>query len=117
MNVLLMDDTLKRRATIKEAIEKSKNKVNDCYSSNDFITFLENEPPDLVVLDMDTWKKGKSIYNYFRISKKLENIPVVLYNAEEDANFVPDRSRHDRDRTLSKPSELDTIVDTIQQII
>jgi DTW domain-containing protein YfiP len=81
------------------------------------MTVLESEKPNLALLDMGTWKKGKSIYNYFHIGKKLENIPVILYNAEEDAYFITDRARHDKDRILSNPTEIETIIDTVQQVL
>jgi len=69
MNVLLMDDTRKRRNQINELLSK-QHKVTDCYSSNEFITLIEEGSFDIVVLDMDTWSKGSSIYHYFKIGKK-----------------------------------------------
>lgn len=81
------------------------------------MTAVESEKPNLALLDMGTWKKGKSIYNYFRVGKKLENVPVILYNAEEDAYFITDRARHDKDRILSNPTEIETIIDTVQQVL
>lgn len=115
MKIVVMDDTRSRREQLKEAIEKHHHAVTDIYSSNDLITLLDESTPDLIILDMETWRKGKSIYNYFKIGKKLENIPVLLYNAEEDTYFIQDRARHEKDRVLSKPTEIENIVDLVQQ--
>jgi chemosensory pili system protein ChpA (sensor histidine kinase/response regulator) len=117
MKILLIDDTSARRTMIKEAIEKHNHSVVECHYSNDFLTVLEENVPELVVLDMETWKRGKSIYNYFRVGKKLENVPIILYNAEEDTYFIQDRTRNDKDRILSKPTDIETIIDAIQQNI
>ena len=115
MKILLLDDSRKRRVQIKEAVSQNQHKLLDCSTSNDFVSSLENDSPELVLLDMETWRKGKSIYNYFRISKKLENIPIIFYNAEEDSYFIPERNRHEKDRVLSKPTEVENIVETMQQ--
>ena len=117
MKVLIMDGQEKRRDQIKDAIEKNQHEVIDCYSSNDFMVNVQENEPGLLVLDMDTWKKGKSIYNYFRVGNKLENLPIVLYNAEEDTFFIPDRDRHEKDRILPKSTDVETIADTVQQCL
>jgi CheY-like chemotaxis protein len=115
MKVLLMDDVRARRNHIKDAVSKLYHNVTDCFSSNDFIAAVEGSNLDLILLDMDTWRKGRSIYNYFRIGKKLENLPILLYNADEDTYFIQDRARHEKDRVLSKPSEIDAIIEALQQ--
>ncbi len=116
MKILLLDDTQKRKAQLKDAIQK-QHEIIDCTSSNELMTAIESVKPNLFLLDMGTWKKGKAIYNYFHIGKKLENVPVILYNAEEDAYFITDRARHEKDRILSNPTEIETIIDTVQQIM
>lgn len=115
MKIVVMDDTRKRREQIKEAISVHCKDVFDCYSSNDFVASIEESAPDLILLDMETWRKGKSIYNYLKLGKKLENIPIILYNAEEDTYFIQDRTRHDKDRVLSKPTEVESIVELVKQ--
>ena len=67
MKVLLMDDVRVRRNHIKDAASKLNHEVTDCFSTNDFISIVEDSVPELLILDMDTWRKGKAIYNYFRI--------------------------------------------------
>jgi hypothetical protein len=62
-----------------------------------------------MILFFVIWKhgvKGRAIYNYYRIGKNLENLPILLYNADEDTYFIQDRARHEKDRVLSKPSEV-----------
>jgi len=117
MKILIVDDLKKRKQQIKEAIEMRHHEVSDCHLTNDFMDALENNSYDMIVLDMETWKKGKSVYNYFKVGKRLENIPIILYNAEEDTYFIPDRVRHEKDRILSKPVDVDTVIDTVQQTL
>ena len=112
MKVLLMDDVRKRRHQIKDLLTK-QHTVAECFTSNDFIEQVQTENYDMVMLDMDTWKKGSSIYHYFRIGKHLEKLPVVLYNTEEDAPYLPDRARHENDRILPKPFEIESLVESV----
>ena len=112
MNILLMDDTRKRRNQIKDLLSK-QHSVVDCFSSNDFIDEIEKDQYDMLVLDMDTWKKGSSIYHYFRIGKLLEKLPVILYNTDDDTPYLPDRTRHENDRILPKPFEIESLVESV----
>ncbi len=115
MKFILVDDSRKRREQIKTAAAKRQYKVVDCPTSNDLMTAIEVEKADLMVINSDTWKKSKSIYNYFKIGKKLESLPVILYNAEEDSYTIQDRNRSDSDKILPKPTEVETLIEAIQQ--
>lgn len=112
MNILLMDDTRKRRNQIVELLTK-QHTVVDCYSSNKFLQEIEKDTFDMVVMDMDTWKKGSSIYHYLRVGKLLEKVPVLLYNTDEETPYLPDRTRHENDRILPKPFEIESLVESV----
>ena len=79
MKILLLDDAKKRKAQLKEAIQK-QYEIIDCTSSNDLMTADRKSQ----IWHCWIWGPGKrkAIYNYFHIGKKLENVPVILYNAE-----------------------------------
>jgi DNA-binding response OmpR family regulator len=117
MKILVMDDTRKRRNQIKEEIVKKGHEVTECFTSNEFMNRIGENKAELILLDADTWKKGKSIYNYFRIAKKMENIPVVFYNSEDDNMAIPERSGNERDLVLSKPTEIEAVLDRVQRKI
>lgn len=112
MNILLMDDTKKRRNQIKDLLAR-RHSVVDCCTSNAFIEEVYKEGYDLLMLDMDTWKKGSPIYHYFRIGKLLEKLPVLLYNTNDDTVYLPDRVRHENDRILPKPFEIESLVEAV----
>lgn len=112
MTILLMDDTRKRRSQIMDLLSK-QHSVVESFTSNDFIEQVQSDTFDMVVLDMDTWKKGSSIYHYFRIGKHLEKVPVVLYNTDDEAPYLPDRARNENDRILPKPFEIESLVESI----
>jgi len=112
MNILLMDDTKKRRNQIRDLLAR-QHSIVDCCTSNDFIVEAQKEGYDMLMLDMDTWKKGSSIYHYFRIGKLLEKLPVLLYNTDDDTPCLSDRARHENDRILPKPFEIESLVESV----
>ncbi|MBN1307442.1 MAG: response regulator transcription factor [Chitinispirillaceae bacterium] len=112
MHILLMDDTKKRKKQIIDLLAR-RHSVVDCCTSNHFIGEVQKGGYDLLMLDMDTWKKGSSIYHYFRIGKLLERLPIVLYNTDDDTPCLPDRARHENDRILPKPFEMESLVEAV----
>ncbi|MBN2037416.1 MAG: response regulator [Chitinispirillaceae bacterium] len=113
MKILLLDDTRKRRNKLVEVLQKKKYDVIPCYSSNDFMQSIEKQKVGMVLLNLDSWRKGAAIYNCFGIAKKLENLPILFYNASMDFSILHDRPRHGKDRILFKPTEVDAIVANI----
>jgi DNA-binding NtrC family response regulator len=117
MKILVMDEVKSRKSQIAEALEKSKHKVVQCSGSNDFLSALEEQSPNFICLDYDTWNHGRSIYNYFKVPKKIENMPMIIYNSPANFSAFTNRPRHDKDRILSKPSEPKAIVEALSESI
>jgi DNA-binding response OmpR family regulator len=110
MKILLMDESTKRRDMIADALEKSKHSVVVCRNANEFMEAVSGGLPEKILLDVDTWNSGKALYHYFGVSRSLETVPVVFYNAPEDFSGIPDRSRHASDRILGRPTDVETAV-------
>ena len=114
MKILILDDTRNRRSQLADALQKKRFEVTACYSTNEFIGALEKQKYDEVLLDMDSWNRGKSIYTYFGIAKRLENLPIVFYNAAMNFSILNDRPRHGKDRILFKPTDADAVLNSLQ---
>jgi DNA-binding NtrC family response regulator len=115
MKILLLDDFRTRRNGLVDALQKKRYEVTACYGSNDFISSLEKQKFDILFLDMESWNRGKSIYNQFAIAKKLENLPIIFYNSNMNFSMLNDRARHQKDRILFKPTEVEAIVASLQE--
>jgi len=110
MQVVILDEFRQRGAQIAEGLG-SGCKVSNCQLSNDFLTQLNGAAPDKVIIDLPTWNSGRALYNYFEVSRKLETIPVVVYNAPENFETLPGRPRHNRDKVLPKPADVASVVE------
>lgn len=100
MNILVVDENRVRRLQIVDALQKKRHTVEHCAASNDFLSALDKSKPERVVVDVPTWKKGKAIYAYFQVGKKLEKVPVLFYNSYEGFTLEGQRAPHEKDRIL-----------------
>jgi CheY-like chemotaxis protein len=114
MKVLVFDDGRKRRTELVDALQKKKCDVTAHYSSNDLIAAVEKNKFDVLLLDMESWNRGKSVYERFGMARRLESQPIVFYNAALNFSILNDRPRHAKDRILFKPTGVDAIVMSLQ---
>lgn len=115
MKIAMLDGTRVRKTQLQELLVKNKYDVTACRNSNDFLNVVTEGNADILLIDMETWSKGKSVYNYFSVPKKLEKKTVVFYNAEEGFSALPERTNNEKDQIVRKPSELQAVVDAIHQ--
>lgn len=113
MDIVVLDDLKSRKTKLAEILEKHRYKVVQCGTCNDFLACVNASPPGVILIDFDTWHRGRSMYSYFQIGKKIEHVPVVFYNAPPNFVTLPDRGRHEKDYVLPKPSEVETVVEAI----
>ena len=115
MKILLLDDEKSRKNEMVTALEKSKHKVLVCTTSNEFIDAVEDQSINCLCLDYDTWHKGRSIYGYFNIPKRMERTPIIVYNSPTHYSAITNRAKHDKDRMLPKPTEAFSLVEAVAQ--
>lgn len=111
MQVLILDEFRQRGSQIAEAIGSSSGNVVNCQLSNEFMTVLAEKVPGKILVDLPTWNSGRSIYNYFKVSRKLENIPIIFYNTPDDFDMLQGRPRHNRDKILPKPTTVESVAE------
>jgi hypothetical protein len=68
---------------------------------------------DVVLISYLAWGHGKSLYRYFDISSRLEQIPIVLFDAPEGLSRLDSRPAHRQDRIVGKPSKAELIVEAL----
>jgi DNA-binding NtrC family response regulator len=117
MEIVILDEVKSRRTAIAESLEKNRYKVVQCGTSNEFMNALNTMSVGHFCIDVDSWHHGRSLYTYFQICKKMERIPVLFYNAPQNFTTVTDRTRHEKDYVLQKPSEVNAIVDAISNTL
>jgi len=114
MRIVVMDESRERSTRLVELFKKGRHEVECLRLSNEFINrMMAKSPPDRVFVEADTWKHGKSIYNYFGIGRKLESIPVTVYNIPEIFAGIADRPKHNADALIPRTATLEQVAETI----
>jgi len=114
MKILILDDARTRRNELADKLRKKRNDVTSIYGSNDFIDAVEKSKCDFLVLDVESWRRGKPIYERFGIAKKLEKTPILFCNAPVNFSSLGERSKHPKDRVLATPTEADAVIAALQ---
>jgi DNA-binding response OmpR family regulator len=113
MNVLILDESRKRRANIADRLSQKNHSVSVSSISGEFLELMNQGAYDMVILDVESWQRGKSIYNYFGIGKRLSETPVIFLNAPDNFVSVSERPRNSGDRVFQRPFDLDAVVDSV----
>lgn len=109
MKVLVLDDKNKKNGKINDLLDKKKIDGALCSSSNEFLNAVESSKFDTLFINADTWCRGRAIYDYFDIGKKIEQKRVIFYNAEEKFAGISGRRSVGQDKIHYKPVDLETV--------
>lgn len=113
MKVVVLDEMKKRNKQIVELLEEKGCDVVDCTATGDFMNSIESSIPDKILMEVESWQHGKAIYNYFKFSRKLNDIPIYFYNAPEKFLNITDRGQNPDDKVFVKHTDIDEIVSNV----
>jgi DNA-binding response OmpR family regulator len=113
MKIVVLDDSRTRAGQIAELLRKRKHDVVCCTASNEFMAATQESAPKMLFLDVEAWKKCKSIYNYFDWARKLADIPIVFYNAPDEFPGLQDRQRLEKDVVLNDQATVENIAESL----
>lgn len=85
-------------------------------SSVQLLKRIENEMPDLVLLDI--WMpviSGDQILRSMRASSSIKNIPVLMYSASTEGKKIAEAAG--ADNYIAKPFDLDKLLELIENMI
>ncbi|MDR3011909.1 MAG: hypothetical protein LBU70_01695 [Chitinispirillales bacterium] len=114
MKVIVLDGGVRKRAdSVREAFSQKQIDATICTTSNEFLAAVDAGKYASIYIDMETWKKGRCIYEYFGISSKFESKPAVFYNAEENFGGIVGRNPHEQDRIVYAPSDVEAAIESV----
>jgi len=113
VKVVVLDDLKKRNEQVTNMLEEKGYDVVACLATGEFMEIIETTSPDTILLDVESWQRGKSVFNYFKFSRELEEIPILFYNAPENFSNIIDRSQHQHDKVFHRQVQLDEIISNV----
>jgi response regulator RpfG family c-di-GMP phosphodiesterase len=113
VKVVVLDDSKKRKELVTNLLEEKGYDVVACLATGEFMETIETTSPDTVLVDVESWQRGKPLLNYFKFSRKLSEIPVFFYNAPENFIGISDRAQHQHDKFFTRHVPLDEVISNI----
>ena len=116
--VLVVDDDQGVREVVRANLELEGYAVLEAASANEGLAVLEEEPPDLILLDVmmpevDGWEMLRRIQERFGAGA----IPVIVFSGQLEEQAVTDATSRGARGFLGKPFDLQQLVDQAKQIV
>ncbi|MBD3240491.1 MAG: hypothetical protein GF331_07885 [Chitinivibrionales bacterium] len=117
MNILVVDETRTRADELVRLIQKKDHDAVRCDGTSQFLDSLAKKGAKIVALDVESWQKGRAIYDYFDVAHRfLADTPIVFYNAPDDFAGLRDRARLDKDVVLPTSATVETVAESLESI-
>jgi excisionase family DNA binding protein len=116
--VLVVDDDPGVREVVRANLELEGYSVREAGSAAEGLTALEQEPPDLVLLDVmmpevDGWEMLRQIQERFGVGA----LPVIVFSGQVDEGAVDEAARSGARGFLGKPFDPQRLIDQAKQIL
>jgi excisionase family DNA binding protein len=115
--VLVVDDDPGVRQVVRANLEAEGYAVREAGSADEGLTSLEEEPPDLLLLDVmmpevDGWEMLRRVQERYGVGA----IPVLVFSGTVEERAVADAAVRGARGFLGKPFDLQQLIDQAKQI-
>jgi excisionase family DNA binding protein len=115
--VLVVDDDPGVRQVVRANLEAEGYAVREAGSADEGLASLEEEPPDLLLLDVmmpevDGWEMLRRVQERFGVGA----IPVLVFSGTVEERSVDDAAVRGARGFLGKPFDLQQLIDQTKQI-
>jgi excisionase family DNA binding protein len=115
--VLVVDDDPSVRQVVRANLEAEGYAVREAGSADEGLASLEEEPPDLLLLDVmmpevDGWEMLRRVQERYGVGA----IPVLVFSGTVEERAVADAAARGARGFLGKPFDLQQLIDQAKQI-
>ena len=115
--VLVVDDDEGVRTLVRANLELEGYAVREAASANEGLAVLEEDPPDLILLDVmmpevDGWEMLRQIQERFGAGA----IPVIVFSGQLEEQAVSQAASRGARGFVGKPFDLQQLIDQAKQI-
>lgn len=114
MKIIILDESDKRKLQIHDLLQDKGHDVTTCSATGEFMELLEMSEPDKILLNVEAWQHGAAMFSYFNFNKRLENIPIIFYNAPENFQNIASRTQIENDKIINSPIDIDSIIQEVE---
>jgi len=116
--VLVVDDDAGVREFVRANLELEGYLVREAASAAEGLTALEQEPPDLILLDVmmpevDGWEMLRQVQERFGVGA----IPVIVFSGQVEERAIDEAETRGARGFLGKPFDPQRLIDQAKQIL
>jgi DNA-binding response OmpR family regulator len=123
--ILIIDDDNDFSEATKIILESRNYEVISADNTKDGLLLLENENPDLLILDnmMENKAAGIIISRQVRKNPKFKKLPILMLTGmrEQTGFFFPDEPKHNRflpvNEFLEKPTPPEILLEKVEKLL
>ena len=116
--VLVVDDEPAVRAAIRQHLRLMGYEVVEAHSAEVALAFLNEDPPDLVLLDVLIGEThGWDVLSTIRANPDLERLPVVMVSALGDPHHVQESKSRGANDHIQKPFDPHHLIQVVSDLL
>ncbi|MDO8527393.1 MAG: response regulator [Deltaproteobacteria bacterium] len=117
-HILIVDDEPQIHTVIGKLLTKEGYKISDAFSAEEAYQKIEEEKPDLILLDIMMPKvSGIEVCNRLKENPKTKDILILILSAKDGQADRIEGLTHGADDFVSKPFHLRSLVRKIQHML
>ena len=116
--VLIVDDDAGLRGFVRASLELDGYTVREAASADEGLAVLEEEPPDLILLDVmmpevDGWEMLRRV----RERHGVDSIPVIMFSGKVDEHTAERASEGGAQAFFGKPFDAEQLLASTKQLL
>jgi excisionase family DNA binding protein len=116
--VLIVDDDAQLREVIRVNLELDGYAVREAGTAEDGLAALEDEPPDLVLLDvMMPEVDGFEMLRRMQERHGVESVPVIMFSGKVDEETAARAARDGAQAFIGKPFDPQQLIESTKQLL
>jgi len=116
--ILIVDDSSVNNYLLENILEEKGYKLLIAFDGNEALSMLENETPDLVLLDiMMPGIDGYAILDKINKDEKLKNIPVIMVTSKSEVTDKQKAFEIGATDYIVKPIEIDDLLTKVEKVL
>jgi CheY-like chemotaxis protein len=117
-SILVVDDEPLARTMMRLILVRAGYEVVEAKDGPEALTIIENDPPDLVILDiMMPGMDGYEVCETLKDNKRTVQIPIVMLSARADASSIKRGIQVGASKYLTKPVMPDDLTRHVRELI
>jgi twitching motility two-component system response regulator PilH len=116
--VLIVDDDAGLRGFVRASLELEGYTVREAASADEGLDALEDEPPDLILLDVmmprvDGWEMLRRVQERHGVG----SIPVLMFSGKVDEQAAADATERGAQGFIGKPFDPQQLIESAKQML